>query len=357
MLSILLSALLGSAAVHAVPTVDRREDIPCNAANIEDYAVVKDDTLGKLADRYKSGICDIAKYNNLPDPNHIEVNQHLKIPANCKSPPDDTTCLSPPKPKPAPVVVVPVDCPDEAICKATQMVYTSVVEGDTLGAFAYLYGTGICDIAKASNIQNPNLIFPKQNLTIPAHCTGHIDNTTCIPPDPPVTKDATCIPSIPLPYNVVSGDTLTKIAGEFSISLQALEGSNPQITNPDKIDVGQLITVPAADTYSVVSGDTFSAIATRFGLSLDAFTKANPQVPDINKIDVGQALKLPLCNSGSASVAQCPSEVYKIKSGDLFVDLANTYKTTIARIQSFNPALDPTKLAVDAPIRLPKNCA
>ncbi|KAF2771441.1 hypothetical protein EJ03DRAFT_349455 [Teratosphaeria nubilosa] len=356
MLSILLSALLGSAAVHGVPT-ERRDDIPCHAKKIEDYTVVKDDTLGMLAHRFCTGICDIAKYNNIPDPNHIEGNQQLKIPAECISPPDNTTCLVTPKPPPAPVVIVPIKCPDEAICKATEMVYTYVVEGDTIGAFAYKYNTGICDISKASKIDNPNVIFPGQNLSIPAQCTGTIDNTTCIPPTPPSTKDSPCIPTIPLGYSVVDGDTLTKIAGEFSVSLQSLEASNPQITNPDLINVGQPITIPVADKYSVVSGDTFTTITTKFGLSIDALSKANPQVTDINVIQAGQVLNLPICKSGSASAAQCPSDVYKIQSGDIFVDLAAKYSTTIERIQSFNPAIDPTKLAVAEPIRLPKTCA
>ena len=48
-------------------------------------------------------------------------------------------------------------------------------------------------------------------------------------------------------YRVQSGDTLSKIAAHFGVSLAAIEAANPQI-NPNLIFVGQLITVPSNNT-------------------------------------------------------------------------------------------------------------
>jgi spore coat assembly protein SafA len=43
---------------------------------------------------------------------------------------------------------------------------------------------------------------------------------------------------------VQSGDTLSGIANQFSVSLALLEKANPQITNPNLIFPGQLIVIP-----------------------------------------------------------------------------------------------------------------
>jgi LysM repeat protein len=47
-------------------------------------------------------------------------------------------------------------------------------------------------------------------------------------------------------YTVRQGDTLAKIAARFGVSVNAILAANPQITNPDRIFVGQRITIPGA---------------------------------------------------------------------------------------------------------------
>lgn len=44
-------------------------------------------------------------------------------------------------------------------------------------------------------------------------------------------------------YVVSSGDTLSKIANKFGISLSSLIQANPQLTNPDRISVGQTLNI------------------------------------------------------------------------------------------------------------------
>lgn len=47
-------------------------------------------------------------------------------------------------------------------------------------------------------------------------------------------------------YTVVSGDTMSRIAAKLGVTLDALIAANPQVTNPDYIDVGQILNVPGA---------------------------------------------------------------------------------------------------------------
>jgi hypothetical protein len=49
-------------------------------------------------------------------------------------------------------------------------------------------------------------------------------------------------------YKVKPGDSLTKIAKRNGISLAQLLKANPQITNPDRIQVGQLVNLPDTST-------------------------------------------------------------------------------------------------------------
>lgn len=45
-------------------------------------------------------------------------------------------------------------------------------------------------------------------------------------------------------YTVRAGDTLAKIAARFGVSVAAILAANPHITNPDRIYIGQRITIP-----------------------------------------------------------------------------------------------------------------
>jgi hypothetical protein len=45
-------------------------------------------------------------------------------------------------------------------------------------------------------------------------------------------------------YRVLPGDTMSKIAGKFNLQLWELELANPQITNFNRLLVGQLLYIP-----------------------------------------------------------------------------------------------------------------
>src|SRR5690348_13605292 len=49
-------------------------------------------------------------------------------------------------------------------------------------------------------------------------------------------------------YKIQPGDNLTKVAKRNGISLAQLLKANPQITNPDKIQVGQIVNLPDTST-------------------------------------------------------------------------------------------------------------
>ena len=117
-----------------------------------------------------------------------------------------------------------------------------------------------------------------------------------------------CIPVPPTPgpcpggfqYVIRSGDTFFSIARRFGTTVQALIAANPGV-DPDNLQIGQVICVPASPQpfcpggtiYIVRQGDTMFLIAQRFGISLQRLIAANPQIADPNVIQIGDRICIP----------------------------------------------------------------
>ncbi|MDD2553309.1 MAG: DUF3794 domain-containing protein [Desulfotomaculaceae bacterium] len=65
-----------------------------------------------------------------------------------------------------------------------------------------------------------------------------------LPPTEEPTVEPTDTPCPPTPYTVRAGDTLSKIAAANRVTVQMILDINPQITNPDVLEVGQVIQIP-----------------------------------------------------------------------------------------------------------------
>ncbi len=122
-------------------------------------------------------------------------------------------------------------------------------------------------------------------------------------------------------YVVKPGDSLSKIAAQFGVSVQAIATAN-RITNLNLIFPGQSLVIPAPGTvpsapaaspqvvgftvqttYKVQSGDTLYKISRHFGISLNALMAANGLTTYI--IFVGQTLNIPA--AGSTVTAPAPA--------------------------------------------------
>lgn len=170
---------------------------PTPAPNPGDtYTVKAGDTLGGIASRYGTTYQELARINNISDPNKIYPGQVLKLSGNV-----------------APPATVP----------ATSATYT-VKQGDTLSGIAAKFGTTYQELARINNIADPNVIRVGQVLKVNGAA-----------PVPPATTART--------YTVVGGDTLGSIAARFGTSWQTLQALN-NIPNANLIYPGQVLRLP-----------------------------------------------------------------------------------------------------------------
>ena len=65
--------------------------------------------------------------------------------------------------------------------------------------------------------------------------------TVAITPTPVPTEPPAPTPQV---YVVAKGDTMSKIAKKFGVTIEEILAANPQIKNPDKIGIGDEITIP-----------------------------------------------------------------------------------------------------------------
>lgn len=117
----------------------------------------------------------------------------------------------------------------------------TVASGDSLEMIAATFDSGVCDIAAASGINNPNFIVAGQVLTVPTDLCDP-DNDSCI--KPPGSRP--CVPeeegADPI-YEIQAGDTFFIIGQEYNVTVDAIRAANPCV-DPATLEVGQEIDIP-----------------------------------------------------------------------------------------------------------------
>jgi LysM repeat protein len=82
-------------------------------------------------------------------------------------------------------------------------------------------------------------LLPGSGTPGPSGSVGPSDTSAATSVAPTIAAGPTL-----LIYTVKSGDLLSTIAARFHVTLAELEAANPQITDPNKIKVGDKITIP-----------------------------------------------------------------------------------------------------------------
>ena len=155
-------------------------------------------------------------------------------------------------------------------------------------------------------------------------------------------------------YRVRRGDTLSKIARQFSIPIYKLKAINH--LDGDVIRVGQKLRLKAAAPirsaladdrdeepreYTVRRGDTLSKIALRFDVGLGFLRQLNQLKSDL--IRPGQKLRL--------RASRLEEAVHVVKEGETLTEIARRYRVSVGQLQRLN-ALVGDRILIGQKLRL-----
>ena len=137
-------------------------------------------------------------------------------------------------------------------------------------------------------------------------------------------------------YTVAVGDTLWKISQRYHVALSDLIKSNPQLPNPNYIEAGQTIKIPATTTATTTSykptTTTTIPTTTTTNTGISAF---NQQVLDLTNAERAKAGLSPLkYNAALSNVATLKSQDMRDKN--YFSHTSPTYGSPFAMMEKFS---------------------
>lgn len=174
--------------------------------------------------------------------------------------------------------------------------------------------------------------------------------------------EATTTTAIPATHTVATGENLYRIGLKYGISWMAIATAN-NLTNPNILTVGQVLTLPGGSTptptpaptpspqtettYIVQAGDNLYRIGLRFGISWVQIAEANGLV-NPNMITVGSELKIPVNTPGPA-----PAFSHVVKPGETLFLISLQYGVAWPAIAEANNLTSPYVIYVGQTLQIP----
>lgn len=184
----------------------------------------------------------------------------------------------------------------------------------------------------------------------------------------PVERSGNPIASLNRTYRTRPGDTLSLIALRFGIDADALRRLNRLPSLNTSLRAGQQLLLPATGEelrprapdreHRVQAGETLSKIAAEYGVTLAALLQAN-RIADPNTVYAGQVLIIPgdVGESGAASRQIGPPRngffYYTVQPGDTMSGIARNLNTTMLAIQTYNNLPDAETVYNNMQLKIP----
>lgn len=172
-----------------------------------DYKVKSGDTLGALAKRYGTSVAAIQSANNLKS-THLRVGQSLSIPGQA--------------PLNSPYAIQAEQAITQRNAKNTAAYYT-VKSGDSFWTIAKKHNTSVSKLLQWNSLTSNTKLKPGQQLLVSDKSHLQADGNKII-------------------YQIKNGDTLHKIASQFSVSTKDILSWN-KVKNESYIHPGQELTI------------------------------------------------------------------------------------------------------------------
>jgi LysM repeat protein len=237
-------------------------------AQDEVHVVQPGENLFRIALRYGVDVDMLAQANGISNSWQIYAGQTLVIPVG-------SVMSQPAPPETAPDTSLPAA---PAVPAATgPAVYHTVARGEHLVNIANAYGVTEEQLAQLNNITNPNMIYAGQELLISPGAPVDASVPPPAVPDTsaqvaPVQESAPAQVAPETTYTVQPGEHLASIAARYGVSWLAIAQAN-NISDPNHVEAGQQLIIPAVDAngivdYGIVSAPAAPAAAIPSGRSI-----------------------------------------------------------------------------------------
>jgi uncharacterized protein YkwD len=202
--------------------------------------------------------------------------------------------------------------------------------------------------------------------------TQPVSESGLLPTATPTPRPPTLTPTpIPVYHVVQEGEVPLSIAAEYDISVDTLLEIN-NITDPTRLQIGQQLLIPVTVTptpalpsptptprvsptptpdpvYHVVqAGDMLIDLASEYSTTVEIIMLAN-DLDNPRTLRVGQELLIPPSDVSFGT----PTVVHQVEGGDTVSRLAFLYGSTIEDILAANPDLEPTALQIGQKVIIP----
>ncbi len=182
----------------------------------------------------------------------------------------------------------------------------------------------------------------------------------------------------PTTYSIHNGDTFTTIAQKHGVSVAALMGANPGLSE-SRLKIGATLHVPAhmrvdpfaklhkpsvpANGYVVRNGDNDWTIARRYGIKPSELRAMNPGV-DWTKLQLGSTLTVPTAGTRVAAnqtnstpqptvARKAAGGHYVVSNGDNDWTIARKYGIKPSELRAMNGGINWTKLQIGTKLAVP----
>ena len=204
----------------------------------------------------------------------------------------------------------------------------TVQKGESLWAIARRYDVHVSNLVAWNGLSGTNVTLSiGQKLEIisdsPASYGGYTSNSKKII------------------YTVKKGDNLGKIAGRYSVTVEAIQRWNDK--KDTRLQIGDKLAIYTSDAnasdvgapkevlHKVKSGETISGIAAKYGVSTEEIRRLNGK--SNNKIIAGETLKIV---TTSTEPTKDKITVHTVKSGETLSSIASAYGVSVSDLKHWN---------------------
>jgi LysM repeat protein len=189
-------------------------------------------------------------------------------------------------------------------------------------------------VAAAATVPRSGVIAPPASLPATQRPSAQVAETST----PAHATTAQSPAASGTTHEVQSGETLTRIASKYSVSVAALQEANA-IDDPTKIRIGTLLVIPQNSRAAEPARAAPAVVTSQTAAPATATTAPKPAAATAN---------------APASNIRASGEIYEVAKGDNPVSIAKKLNVSYSDLLALNKIDDPRRLQIGQKLKIPE---